>query len=189
MTQRTVSVFGGSAPKPQTPAYTEAYRLGRYLAEAGYIVMNGGYGGTMEATGKGAQEASGRVIGITVGLFEDRFKLKPNPYIDEVIRYDTLHERLHNLVTRPDAFIALTGGVGTLSEVALVWSLLQVGEAAPKPLVLVGPAWARVMATIQTELYIKETRDMALISHVSEVEAVVPALEAWFDDPPRLSRS
>ncbi|MBN1285907.1 MAG: LOG family protein [Anaerolineae bacterium] len=186
MTRRIVSVFGGSAPAPGSPGYAEAYHLGRQLAGAGYTVMTGGYGGTMEAAGKGAKEAGGRVIGVTVGFFEDRFGLRPNPYVDETIRYETLHERLHHLVARSDATVALRGGVGTLSEVALSWSLLQVGEIAPKPLVLVGAGWERILSAYRAESYVNEARDMALVTVVRCVEAVAPALEAWFDSPPRI---
>src|SRR5690606_16486103 len=83
----TVSVYGGGSPKPGDPAYQQAYELGRLLAEAGYTVMTGGYSGTMEATSRGAKEAGGYVIGVTVGLFE-RAGLSPNPAIGESIQCD-----------------------------------------------------------------------------------------------------
>ncbi len=186
-----VSVFGGSTPEPGSPDYQEAYALGRHLAGAGHAVMNGGYGGTMEAVSRGAHEAGGRVTGVTVGLFEDRYGIQPNPYVGEVVRYDTLHERLHHLIARCDAAVALRGGVGTLTEVALTWSLVQVREIALKPLVLVGAGWEAILSTYRAESYVK-TQDMALIQTVGTAADVVPALAAWFetppDIPPRLSK-
>jgi uncharacterized protein (TIGR00725 family) len=191
MNRNIVSVFGGVAPEPGTPAYDEAYALGAGLAEAGYAVMTGGYSGTMEAASKGAKGAGGHVLAVTVGLFQDQYGLRPNPYIDEIIHYETLQERLYHLVARCSAAIALRGGVGTLSEIALAWNLMQVGAVAIKPLVLVGDGWSQMLATYQAVSYVK-ARDMALLQVVGEAADAVPTLEAWFASPPdiapRLSR-
>jgi hypothetical protein len=62
---KIVTVFGSSAPQPLSPAYRDAYELGRGIAAAGWILCNGGYGGTMEAAAKGAVEAGGHTIGVT----------------------------------------------------------------------------------------------------------------------------
>ena len=68
---RIVSVFGGSAPKPGSPAYEEAQRCGALLAQAGWTVATGGYRGVMEAVSRGAHEAGGHVIGVTCTLIEN----------------------------------------------------------------------------------------------------------------------
>src|SRR5688572_25132480 len=135
---QVVSVFGGAAPKAGTEAYAEAETLGRLLAQAGFKVMTGGYAGTMEATSKGAKEAGGHVIGVSVTQIERRFGANVNPYIDEIVHYESLYERLHHLVVKCSAAVALPGGIGTLSEVALTWSLIQVHEIPAIPLVLMG---------------------------------------------------
>ncbi len=175
-----VSVFGGSQPKPGQPAYQEAERMGFLLAEAGHIVMTGGYSGTMEAASKGAKEAGGHVIGVTVSHFETSGKRSgPNAYIDELIRYDTLQERLVHLVTRCDAAVALRGGIGTLSEVALTWSLMQANEIAPKPLILLGEAWSRLLAEFYGNgAYIRD-KDMALVQVVRTPEDALGRLRDW----------
>ncbi|HOA22773.1 MAG TPA: LOG family protein [Aggregatilineales bacterium] len=175
---RTVSVYGGGSPKPGEPAYQQAYELGKLLAEAGYIVMTGGYSGTMEATSRGAKEAGGYVIGVTVGLFE-RAGLSPNPYIDEIIQYDELSERLLHVVKRGDAAIALPGGIGTLSEVALTWSLLQTGEISPRPFILLGEQWADLLHTLYGwGAYIRDT-DMSLWQIARTPEQAVTLLRNW----------
>ncbi len=138
--QKVVSVFGGSAPAEGSPAYEEARRLGRLLAEAGLAVATGGYTGVMEAASRGAAEAGGHVIGVLTALFDD-LRPGPNRWVKQQFKYDTLRERLIHLVEQCDAAIALPGGVGTLSEVALTWSLLQTREIAAKPFVLVGSNW------------------------------------------------
>jgi uncharacterized protein (TIGR00725 family) len=124
----------------------------------------------MEAASRGAKEAGARVIGVTTARFDDR--LKPNQWVDEEIKFPTLFQRLHYLVTFSDALVALHGGVGTLSEVALAWSLIQVGEMPRKPLVLVGLPWRQIMETYHHESTVKE-RDWALLSFAASVNEVV----------------
>lgn len=141
-----ISVFGGSTPTAGTPAYEAARQAGRLLAEAGFAVATGGYSGVMAAASQGAREAGGHVIGVTCALF-DSLRPGPNPWIVEEIKYPTLRERLSHLVENCDAAIAMPGGIGTLSEVALTWSLLQTGEIPPKPFVLVGQAWREALTT------------------------------------------
>jgi uncharacterized protein (TIGR00725 family) len=124
------------------------------LAEAGYIVATGGYIGTMEAASRGALEAGGHVIGVTCDQLEEFRPLAPNSWVIQVIRYRTLRERLVHLVTENEGMIVLPGGIGTLSEMALAWSLLQVGEISPRPLVLLGSLWRETMTTFIRTSYV-----------------------------------
>ena len=169
-----VTVFGGNAVEINDSGYNEARDLGRILAGAGYTVATGGYGGTMEAASRGANEAGGRVIGVTTALFNAR-RLGPNQWVDEEITFPTLFQRLHHLVTFSDALVALRGGVGTLSEVALSWSLLQVEEMPHKPFVLVGPHWRRILETYGRESTVRP-RDLDLLSFADTVHQVLPLL-------------
>ena len=168
-----VTVFGGNAVETGEAGYQEAYELGRLLAQAGYTVATGGYYGTMEAASRGAKEGGAHVMGVTTARFDDR--LGPNQWVDEEIKFPTLFQRLHYLVTFSDALVALRGGVGTLSEVALSWSLLQVTEMPRKPLVLVGPHWRQIMETFHRESTVKE-RDWALLRFAADVQDVIPLL-------------
>ena len=145
MRHKVVSVFGGSTPREGSPAYDEARRLGGLLAEAGLAVATGGYGGVMEAASRGAAEAGGHVIGVLTSLFDD-FQPGPNAFLKQQYKYETLRERLIHLVEQCDAAVAMPGGIGTLSEVALTWSLMQINEISVKPFVLVGPNWRETLA-------------------------------------------
>ena len=171
---RIVSVFGGSAPRPGTPAYESARALGGALARTGWTVATGGYSGVMEAASRGAAEADGHVIGVTCGLIEDWKGLRANPWVKEEIRFATLRERLYHLVAFCDAAVALPGGIGTLSEVALTWSLLQTGEIARKPFVVVGRVWSETVSTFvrETDGYL-HAGDAELIRVAGDVEEVV----------------
>ena len=81
--QRTIAVFGSSEPREGEPSYEQARLLGRLLAQRGYAVINGGYGGVMEAVSRGASEAGGLAIGVACDVFAGR---RPNRYLGRVIR-------------------------------------------------------------------------------------------------------
>ena len=147
-----ISVFGGSQPKAGDPAYQAAYELGRQLALSGHNVLTGGYIGTMEAVSRGASEAGGHVIGVTCVEIENWRPVKPNEWVMEEYRRETLMERLQDLIRECDAAIALLGGPGTLTEIALMWNLMIVGSLPRRPLVLVGDGWQSVFGQLYKEL-------------------------------------
>lgn len=138
----TVAVFGSSRRDHNSPLWREAYELGRVLATAGHAVLSGGYGGSMGAVSKGASERGGRVIGVTCAAFDP---VPCNEWLTEEVKAPTLMARLAAMVERSDAFVALRGGIGTLSEVTLVWSLIQTRALKNTPLVLLGADWRAVV--------------------------------------------
>jgi uncharacterized protein (TIGR00730 family) len=170
-----VTVYGSSSPTEGSPDYQQARTLGRLLAQHGYVVATGGYSGTMEGASRGAQEAGGYVIGVTTSLF-DKTRPTANPYVDEEIKLPTLFQRLHHLVTLADAWVALPGGIGTLSEVALTWSLIQVGEMPRHPFVLVGDMWRTTIGEFSSDVHVKP-HYRELIKYVANVEQVLPLLK------------
>ena len=139
-----ISVFGGSRPKENDPAYAEAMELGRLLAERGHIVLTGGYIGTMEAVSRGAKGAGGHVIGVTCEDLETWRPIKANNWVMEEVRRKTLIERLHTLIHESDAALALPGGPGTLAEISLMWNLMVVESLHRRPLILIGEGWQSV---------------------------------------------
>ncbi len=179
-----VSVFGGAHPREGTAAYMEAMDLGTQLAKAGFTVATGGYSGVMEAVSRGAGEARGHVIGVTCDRIEQYAQsASPNSWVAEEIRYATLRERLYHLVANCSAAIALAGGIGTLSEIALSWSLLQTGEISPKSLVLVGHAWHSTMNTFlkQSEGYVQADHHR-LLTLVDDGTSAVRHLQHVFNN-------
>lgn len=172
MSPFVISVFGSSSPEPGSPAYEEARLLGRLLAELGITVATGGYMGTMEAVSRGASEAGGHVIGVTSSYIERFRPIPPNAWVIEEIKYETLSERLMHLVRHNQGMVALPGGIGTLSEAALAWSLLQVGELTPRPLVLLGPRWRSAIKAYADGGTIRK-RDMDLLYFAVSPETAV----------------
>jgi uncharacterized protein (TIGR00730 family) len=173
-----VTVFGGSKALPASQEYTDACKLGRLLALGGHTVLTGGYIGTMEAVSRGANEGGGHVIGVTCEDIERWRKVEPNSWIKEERRFSTMQERLNELVCACDAAIALPGGPGTLTEIALTWNLMIVHSIPLKPLILVGAGWKVVMETLISELdsYISE-KQRSLLSFSPDIFHAVRMLE------------
>lgn len=119
--------------------------MGFLLAQAGCVVVNGGYGGSMEASAQGAKRAGGSTVGVTTEAFGG----KANPYIDEEIRVKTWLERVLKLMELGDAFIVLAGGTGTLVELAVSVEMRNKGLMAGKPILAVGRFWKEVLAALR----------------------------------------
>jgi uncharacterized protein (TIGR00730 family) len=170
-----VTVFGGSRVAPDSDEYAAAERLGRALAERGLSVVSGGYNGVMEAVSRGAKEAGGHVIGVTVDVIARNFERLPNAYLDQEVRTAALLERIDKMIELGAAYVVLPGGAGTLAELGIVWNLALLGALHGKPLVVVGRGWERVLRTMIDELHTIET-DLQYLHFVPDVSAAVEML-------------
>ena len=174
VSERIVTVFGSSRAKKGSEAYQEAYQLGKLLAEAGFVVCNGGYRGTMEAASRGAKEAGDKTVGITTDTFG---RSSPNSWIDVESRAESYKQRLMVLVSVGDAFIVLKGGIGTLSELAFVWTLTSVGELQ-KPVILLGDAWQKAIDDLSNDLLVTD-KDIDLLEMAKTPEEAVAKVRGF----------
>jgi uncharacterized protein (TIGR00725 family) len=112
-----VAVVGpGEASASEVQAAEE---VGAGLAAAGAVVVTGGLGGVMEAASRGASSRRGTTVGILPGENRDA----ANDWVEVAIATG-LGELRNGLVVRAaDAVVAIGGGHGTLSEVALALKL------------------------------------------------------------------
>jgi uncharacterized protein (TIGR00730 family) len=170
-----VTVFGGSRVAPDSDEYVQALELGRALAVRGLTVVTGGYNGVMEAVSRGAKEAGGHVIGVTVDVIARNFERLPNAYLDQEVRTAALLERIDKMVELGAAYVVLPGGAGTLAELGIVWNLALLGALHGKPLVVVGGGWQRVLRTMIDELHTIET-DLQFLRFVPNAAAAVDML-------------
>ena len=162
---RIITIFGGSKCGPGSPEYQEALAIGRRLAEAGFTICTGGYLGVMEAASKGAREVGGRVLGIVM----NQFKSEPNRFLTDKVATDHFYDRLQNLITRSVGFIAMRGGMGTVTEISLVWNKLQTGVLERRPLVLVGDCWPKVVSSWEENLVVS-TSDVSFLDFANNAE-------------------
>ena len=108
-----VGVIGPGETTPRELA--AAAEVGRLLAEQDVILICGGLGGVMEAACRGAGSSGG----ITVGLLPATDRTAANPHLTVAIATGLGELRNGLIVRAADALIAIGGGYGTLSEVAL----------------------------------------------------------------------
>lgn len=140
-----VAVFGSYDPADGSEGYATAQAVGRKLAELGYVVVNGGFGGTMEASARGARQAGGR----TVGVICRPWGIRANDYTDRTVQTDSIQQRIAALLECGDAgVVVLPGSTGTLLELATVWEHVAKGLSAARPIVCVGPFWRPLVEII-----------------------------------------
>lgn len=126
--QATISVIGAGTCTSETARTAD--ELGRLVAEAGFCLVSGGLGGVMEAASQGARSAGGEVVGLVPGL--DRGEA--NSHVHLSVATGLGHMRNFLVVANADVVVAVEGGWGTLSEIALA-------KKIGKPVVAIG-RWA-----------------------------------------------
>lgn len=180
----TVSIFGSSRPVEGDPEYRSAYEVGRNIADSNFVVCNGGYGGVMEASARGAKEARASALphgARTIGVVASALKARSaNRWIDTVITVDSMVDRLLKLISLGDAYVVLKGGTGTLLEFAAVWEFVNKGIIPEKPIIVVGPFWDGVVHTMRDELawegFENTSKFVTVVGSPSECGA---ALRSW----------
>jgi uncharacterized protein (TIGR00725 family) len=108
-----VAVVGGSDCTSAEAALAE--ELGRRLAQRGAVVVCGGLTGVMESVAKGVRAAGG----LTIGILPGSDARDANAYIDVPLATGMGEMRNALIVRVAGAIVAIGGGTGTLSEIAL----------------------------------------------------------------------
>lgn len=163
--EKIVTIFGGSKCGENSEEYQQAKQLGGKLAEAGFTICTGGYLGVMEAASRGAREKGGRVLGIVM----NQFRSEPNRFLTDKVATNHFYERLQNLIERSVGFVAFRGGMGTVTEVSLVWNKLQTRVINPRPLVLLGDCWKPFIKACQENLVVSNA-DVSILDFAANAE-------------------
>lgn len=109
---KRIGIIGGNTPDPIS--LKNAQKMGELLAKNGYILINGGMKGVMEASAKGAKTANGFVIAILPGKAIE----EANKYVDIAIPTGLGYLRNGLVILNSDILVAIDGSYGTLSEIA-----------------------------------------------------------------------
>ena len=110
--KKIIAVIGGR--KTEKALLREAEEVGRLIAKSGAILVCGGLGGVMEAASKGAHAEGG----LTIGILPHDNSSHANQYVDIPIPTGLGIGRNVIIARTADAFIAVDGEYGTLSEIA-----------------------------------------------------------------------
>ncbi|MBU9723749.1 MULTISPECIES: TIGR00730 family Rossman fold protein [Bacillaceae] len=120
-----ICVFCGSSFGSNELYKHEVEKIGRLFGENGIeLIYGGGNSGLMGALSKTTLESGGKVTGIIPKKIHEQVD-----HIDltELHIVETMHERKNMMYNLADAFIALPGGIGTLEELAEIFTWQQIG--------------------------------------------------------------
>lgn len=131
--QNSVSIFGSARTPSDHPMYQEAEEIARLLSEAGFGVITGGGPGIMEAGNKGAQEADGTSVGLSIQLPMEQGS---NPFIDIECNFKYFFVRKLMFIKYSMAYVVMPGGFGTLDELSEAFVLRQTNKIKPFPIIL-----------------------------------------------------
>lgn len=133
---KSVTFFGSTKSKPDEFYYKKAEKLaGRVVKELHYSVITGGGPGIMEAANKGAYEAGGNSLGLTIELPKGQIT---NKYVTDTVSFHHFFSRKVCLAFCAEAYVFMPGGFGTLDEFTEVLTLVQTQKIRRLPLILVG---------------------------------------------------
>lgn len=162
------------------PTLDDAERLGRLLAEAGFLVVSAGYGELSGAVARGAAVAGGRVLGLPVRTWP----MEPSPWLTEIRWMPDSYAQCAVLGACP-ALVAVGPGPGSLAEAAFAWQIA--GRRAE--LILLGREWRHWLSALWRWLVPRQSA-LGEITVVDDPADVVPRLErrrgpAGDDERPR----
>ncbi len=120
--RRPIASIIGTAT-PSATLEEEARQLGQELVDRGFRIVTGGLGGVMEAACLGARSSERYAEGTTVGLLPGRDPASANPAVDIALPTNMGIGRNLLVVSAADVVVAVGGGSGTLSEIAMAWQL------------------------------------------------------------------
>ena len=174
---RAVAVFGSARTAPGDPDYEAGVEIGRLLAKRDRAVITGGGPGLMEAANKGAHQAGGLSIGLSIELPREQGQ---NPYVNLGVDFRYFFVRKTMFVKYSEAFIVMPGGFGTLDELLEALTLIQTGKSPRIPLILVGTEfWAGLLDWFRERLVAEKminAEDIDLLQVIDEPERVVAAI-------------
>ena len=145
---RDTIVFFGSArlheDGPLGQYYRDARTLARMMTEWSnqfanhtyrFVVCTGGGPGIMEAANRGSRDASGKTIGLNIGL---PFEQLPNPYISPELSFEFHYFFMRKFwfAYLSKALVVFPGGFGTMDELMEILTLAQTKKLAKKILIL-----------------------------------------------------
>lgn len=172
-----VTIFGSSHTEDDSALYNEAFAVCKKLAEAGYIVVDGGGPGVMRAASLGAKEGGGKVIGVTFdanGIMHFEGRDIQNK-IDVEIKTHNYLERTLTLLKEGQVYVIFNGGTGTISEFGMAWGLAKLYFGHHKPLIFYGKFWENILQAFKDNM-IMRSEELEVYKIVDSPDAVLQAI-------------
>ncbi len=179
-----ISIFGSARTKPGDLYYEKASEIGKRLTDEGYGVITGGGPGIMEAGNKGAFDAKGVSVGLSIDLpFEQSY----NKYIDfdKLLKHRYFFVRKVMFVKYAQGFVVMPGGFGTMDEFFEVLTLVQTKKISRVPIILFGvDYWSGLrdwlIKTMDQEYHYINPNDMDLFHITDDIESVIYHINTFY---------
>lgn len=177
---KNIAFFGDADISVADETYTQAFKLAEILACEGYVIVDGGGPGVMEAATSGAQKSNGKTLTVTFDPtnapgFEGKY-IGNVP--DEEIVTTNYIERMFKLMEYGDAFILFKGGSGTISEFGTAWVLAKLYYGHHKPFILMGSYWAEIIDVFRKNMNI-DNKELSVFEIANRVEDVLPIIKKF----------
>ena len=153
---KNIAFFGDADISETDETYKAAFDVAEALALEGYVVVDGGGPGVMEAATSGAEKGGGKTISVTFDPvnapgFEGKYV--GNVTDEEIVTTNYL-ERMFKLMEHGDMFIIFKGGSGTISEFGAAWVLAKLYYGHHKPFILFGDFWVEIIDAFRKNMNI-----------------------------------
>lgn len=168
---KKVAFFGDAEARKTDQHFIDAFSTAKLLAEAGYIIVNGGGPGVMLAATLGAKEEKNKV---EIVIIDEKFDMGTNyegsdkeniNKASKIYKTNNIQDRTEKIVEVADAYVIFKGGTGTMAELALVWEKAKFEYGKHKPLIFFGECWRNIIEDLVENLSFdkieKKVYDMA----------------------------
>ncbi|MGA3291591.1 MAG: LOG family protein [Candidatus Microgenomates bacterium] len=177
---KNIAFFGDANISETDETYVQAFDVAEALAKEGYVIVDGGGPGVMQAATSGAVKGGGKTVSITfdpVGAVGYEGRYIKNVTDTEVVTTNYI-ERMFKLLEYGDIFIIFKGGSGTVSEFGTAWVLAKLYYGHHKPIILYGLFWAEILDTLRKNMNIDST-EMSVFEICSTKEEVLKAIDRF----------
>ena len=182
---RKVAVFGSARTPADEPAYIDAQRVSRRIAEEGWMVITGGGPGIMTAGIEGAGAENSFAVNIVLPFEPAGSGVLVGD--GKVINFRYFFNRKLTFMKEASAYVLFPGGFGTMDEAFELLTLLQTGREVPSPVVLYEPEgdayWRSFRHFLEVELLdagLIRRDDLDLFHITSDVDDAVDYLTRFY---------
>jgi uncharacterized protein (TIGR00730 family) len=155
----SVTFYGSTRIQEGQPYYDKVKNLTyRISKELGYAVLSGGGPGIMEAANRGAFEAGGKSVGLTIKLPNEQIA---NPYLTDEIPFHYFFTRQSTMSYSTEVCIFCPGGFGTLNELFEVLTLQQTNKIGRIPVILFGSEFWNPIEKVIREILLEKYKTIS----------------------------
>ncbi|MBL0420335.1 TIGR00730 family Rossman fold protein [Ramlibacter sp. AW1] len=146
------------------------------------FICTGGGPGIMQAANRGAFEADGISVGLSIALPMEE---AANPYVTPALSFKFHYFALRKMhfMMRAKALVAFPGGFGTLDELFEVITLVQTRKSRQVPIVLFGSDYWKRLINFDTlvEEGVISPNDLSLFQYADDPEAAWDVIRGFYN--------